>query len=104
MWLLPSHVSCPAIGQECYNCHGTGHFTALCRRPHPNRIQPTVSTGCQEITEAGPAAAGTQAGHPTKAGSLAEAFSETPTKASAPATAPPETAATEARGDHLTLE
>ena len=31
------HVSCPAFGHECYNCHGTGHFTALCRRPHTNR-------------------------------------------------------------------
>ena len=30
-------ANCPVIGQECYNCHGTGHFTALCRRPCPNR-------------------------------------------------------------------
>ena len=29
-------MSCTAIGHECYNCHCTGHFTALCRRPHPN--------------------------------------------------------------------
>ena len=26
-------ANCPTFGQECYNCHGTGHFTALCRRP-----------------------------------------------------------------------
>ena len=25
--------SCPATGQECYNCHRTGHYIALCRCP-----------------------------------------------------------------------
>ena len=30
-------VSCPAFGCECYNCHSTGNFTAMCRRPHNNR-------------------------------------------------------------------
>ena len=23
--------NCPAAGKECYNCHGTGHYTALCK-------------------------------------------------------------------------
>ena len=23
--------NCPATGKECYNCHGTGHYTTLCR-------------------------------------------------------------------------
>ena len=31
------HGSCPAFNCECYNCHNTGHFTSLCRRPHVDR-------------------------------------------------------------------
>ena len=31
------HVNCPAFNKECYNCHNKGHFTALCRKPKPNR-------------------------------------------------------------------
>ena len=31
------HANCPAFDHECYNCHGTGHLTALCKRPHANR-------------------------------------------------------------------
>ena len=26
----PRH-NCPAAGKECYNCHGTGYYTALCK-------------------------------------------------------------------------
>ena len=29
--------SCPTFNHECYNCHNTGHFTALSRRPCTNR-------------------------------------------------------------------
>ena len=25
--------SCPASGQQCYNCSGFGHYTALCKKP-----------------------------------------------------------------------
>ena len=67
----------------------------------------TVLTGCREITEAGPtgaAATSTKADHPTEEGSLTEAFPKAPTKASAPAAAPPKTTAKGARGDHLTME
>ena len=31
------HGTCPALNCECYNCHTTGYFTALCRRPHISR-------------------------------------------------------------------
>ena len=31
------HTNCPAFRQECCNCHSTGHFTALCRRPRQTR-------------------------------------------------------------------
>ena len=31
------HGSCSTFNHECYNCHNTGHFTALCRRPCTNR-------------------------------------------------------------------
>ena len=26
-------VSCPASGQQCYNCSGLRHYTALCKKP-----------------------------------------------------------------------
>ena len=29
--------TCPAFNCECYNCHTTWHFAALCRRHHNNR-------------------------------------------------------------------
>ena len=29
--------TCPTFNHECFNCHNTGHFTALCRRPCNNR-------------------------------------------------------------------
>ena len=29
--------NCPASGQQCYNCNGIGHFTALCKKPRQCR-------------------------------------------------------------------
>ena len=26
-----SHTTCPAVGEECYNCHKKGHFGGICR-------------------------------------------------------------------------
>ena len=34
--------NCSVTGKECYNCHGTGHYTALCRHPKGEK---TVITG-----------------------------------------------------------
>ena len=31
-----SQVSCPAYGIECFSCHSTGHFIALCKKPCNN--------------------------------------------------------------------
>ena len=36
--------NCPASGKGCYNCHRTGHFTALCRGP---RNRHRESRSCQ---------------------------------------------------------
>lgn len=30
-----SHTTCPALGQECYNCHKQGHFGSVCRNSKP---------------------------------------------------------------------
>ena len=30
-------ASCHAYSKECYKCHGTGHFTVLCKKPHSSR-------------------------------------------------------------------
>ena len=33
-------------GKECYNCHGTGHYNALCRHPrHKKTIMPRPLAG-----------------------------------------------------------
>ena len=37
--------NCPAAGKECYNCHGTGHYTALCKRPRQNKTNYFRTTG-----------------------------------------------------------
>ena len=29
--------SCPASGQQCYNCSGFGHYTALCKKPRTRK-------------------------------------------------------------------
>ena len=29
--------NCPASGQQCYNCNGIGHYTALCKKPRQCR-------------------------------------------------------------------
>ena len=70
-------------------------------------IQMTVTKSHSEIPQvgpAGPAATGTQAGHPAEVGSLAEALATVPTKASALAKAPPSTAAKEVREDPHTVD
>ena len=81
------------------------HFTALCSKHTLTDIPLTPPTGHREISEVGPtgpAAAGTQAGHPAEAGSITEAFPTVPAEASALTTAPSKTA--EAKEDHLTME
>ena len=47
---IPILRSCPAFNHECYNCYSTGHFTALCRRPHIGR-QLTTPNKCRESRE-----------------------------------------------------
>ena len=73
-------MNCPAFGHECYNCHGTSHFTALCKRPHTNS-KPQEN---QEEGPAGPVVTNNPAGQQAEAGSLAEATLTTPVEASAP--------------------
>ena len=29
--------NCPTSGQQCYNCNGIGHYTALCKKPRHHR-------------------------------------------------------------------
>ena len=42
-----SHRTCPAFNHECFNCHNTGHFTALCRRPCNNRCLVNTPNKCR---------------------------------------------------------
>ena len=42
------HGSCPAFNHKCFNCHNTGHFTALCRRPCNNRCPVNTPNKCRE--------------------------------------------------------
>ena len=35
----------PVAGKECYNCHGTGHYTALCKQPRQNKSNYFRTTG-----------------------------------------------------------
>ena len=42
--------SCPAYIHECYNCHNTGHFTALCRRPCNTKHPVNTTNKCKEST------------------------------------------------------
>ena len=37
MWTQTPRGNCPAAGKECYNCHGTGHYTTLSRQPRKNK-------------------------------------------------------------------
>ena len=37
--------NCLAADKECYNCHGTGHYTALCRWPRQNKTNYFRTTG-----------------------------------------------------------
>ena len=43
-----SHRSCPTFNCKCYNCHNTGYFTALCRRPCTNRCPVNTPNKCRE--------------------------------------------------------
>ena len=43
-----SHTTCPAFNHECFNCHNTGHFTALCRRLCNNRHLVHTPNKCRE--------------------------------------------------------
>ena len=36
--------NCPATGKECFNCHGTGHYTALCRCPKQGKTTVIIGT------------------------------------------------------------
>ena len=52
--------SCPASGQQCYNCSGFGHYTALCKKPRtckqyncpsrPTSIRPSCRYGSRSMT------------------------------------------------------
>ena len=63
--------SCPASGQQCYNCSGFGHYRALCKKPrppkqynHPHRPtsrRPSHRYSSRPATRAA-------AGHPVEAG------------------------------------
>ena len=46
--------NCPASGQQCYNCNGIGHYTALCKKPRQrrhnssqSRYRPRTSSNCR---------------------------------------------------------
>ena len=82
------HGTCPAFKCECYNCHTTGHLTALCRRPSPIAIKliPPTRGGSPKADSAGPAITDIQEGHIAEEGSHAEATPEIE-ETSAPVTA-----------------
>ena len=96
-------MSCPAFGHECYNCHSTSHFTALCRRPCTNRhlVDNSSKQRSQEEGPAGPVAADIPVGLPAEVSSLAETTPTTPEEASAPAAAHHKTITKE---DHPNVE
>ena len=63
-----SDGSCPTFNCKCYNCHTTGHFTALCRRLCTNRCPVNTPNKCRE-SRGRPyslAAKEGQAGHPVE--------------------------------------
>ena len=80
------HGTCPAFNHECYNCHTTGHFTTLCRRPHTSRHPADTPTrgGTTEANHAGPGVTDIQAGHSAQEGSHAKSIPDTPEETSAP--------------------
>ena len=46
--------NCLASGQQCYNCNGIGHYTALCKKPRQcrhncsqSRYRPRTSSNCR---------------------------------------------------------
>ena len=82
------HANCPAFDHECYNCHGTGHLTALCKRPHANRHPVDNSSKHRELRGRSHRSSNhKQSSRSIEAGNLTENTLTTPEEVSAPDTA-----------------
>ena len=51
------HGHLPAFHKKCFNCNNTGHFTALCRKPHSARGSVTTPFRCRELRGRSPRSA-----------------------------------------------
>ena len=47
--VIPAPWQLSSFNHECYNCHTTGHFTALCRRPHTSRCPADIPNKRREF-------------------------------------------------------
>ena len=82
-WCGYSHPkgNCPASGQQCFNCSGIGHYTALCKKPRTSRFKcsqsrdrprrsTTAGTTANHLTEADHTGAQAEAPHAGSKGHL----------------------------------